>query len=816
MSLYIGRDVDAETLAPAATYAILDPDALTRHAVCLGMTGSGKTGLCVALLEELAMAGVPVLLIDPKGDMGNLALAFSEHAPNDFAPWVDPAEAKKKGVSVQELAASLSERYREQLAEWQVGPERIDAFTKGAKVTVYTPGSSAGVGVDVLSSLFAPPADLGDAEAVNEALSAAVQSLLGLIGHDGDPLTDPATLVVSQVLASFWEAGETPGLDALIPAIVDPPFAKVGVFPVDKFFPRNERMKLAMALNALAASPAFAAWAQGQPLDAEAFLTPVENRTPISIFYLAHLDEPRRMFFISALLQNVVRYSRRLPGTSSLRALVYFDEVYGYLPPYPKNPPVKKPVLTLMKQARAVGIGTMLVTQNPVDLDYSAIANAGTWFIGRLQTKQDRDKVIDGLAGAGGNIDVRQIDEWIARLPARAFVLREPGASEPRLITSRQTISFLRGPLTRQEIERLSGKVRTVETGPPPPGMRRALGSTGEPSGAGAASVAPRAAAKPPNGYTAEPAPAPDGYCYRWLDPSVVFSSRLQAVFGGAAQPPRDDGRMTWEPALYARLFLRFDSGTEYRFDRDEQRLFFPLRADFRVTVEPAFEDADFVQPPDAPAWYAPLPSFLDEARELKAMEKRVVDDVLRGEVEKMFKHKALRLDGRAGESRDDFEARCFAVLQDRIDADVAKLQERVTRELKRLEERRERLQLDKQRHQSDASYRQVNEVVGAGEALMGLFFGRRSVGSSVSSAMSRRNQASQASQRAARSDSDIQRIENEVYELEQSTEAEIEKIKEKHLKLLSDVDEVDVRLRKDAVRLGDFGILWIPVNRAL
>ncbi|MCA9571379.1 MAG: ATP-binding protein, partial [Myxococcales bacterium] len=471
--LYLGRTVDPATMTETGGAYAFDCDRLTRHAVCFGMTGSGKTGLCVTLLEELGMAGVPVIVLDPKGDMTNLALAFGEHAPEDFEPWVDPSEADREGISVRELAERLSARWKKGLAGHGVTQERVDAFVQGAKVTIYTPGSTAGVSVDVLAMLNRPQGDLlADPEGTGDLVSGTVSSLLGLVGVDADPVKDPAHILLSRILHDAWTAGKDVDLESLILQLVDPPFKKVGVFPVDTFHPRKDRMELAMKLNGVAASPAFAAWSRGVPLDVDRLLDR-SGRTPVHIFTMAHLDGAERMFFASMLLNQVVAWSRRQPGSSALRALVYFDEVYGFLPPYPKNPPTKQPVLTLMKQARAVGVGTMLVTQNPVDVDYAAMSNAGLWMMGRLQTRQDRERVLDGLAGAAGDIDRPTLSAWLEGLPSRTFLVKDVKEKEPFVIKSRWAISYLRGPLTRREIGQLDQDVEVPRPAGAPAGPAR-------------------------------------------------------------------------------------------------------------------------------------------------------------------------------------------------------------------------------------------------------------------------------------------------------------------------------------------------------
>jgi hypothetical protein len=427
-------------LDPLPGEVLLDPAALTRHAVCFGATGSGKTGLCVGLLESLALARVPVLALDPKGDLTNIALVFD--SPEAMRPWLpDP------GAAARHLAGLRADGR---------SPDELARFGRQVQVTVLTPGSEAGTPVDVLTALGRAPAGLrGDPEGLREYITGAVSALLGLIGRSSDPLTDPAAILLAHLLGDAFSAGRDMPLEALITAAVDPPFEHVGQLPLDTFLPREDRVQLARELNAVGSSPAFQPWRRGVPLDVGGWLTPGgAARTPVTVLYLSHLDDTQRMFFVTLLLHAVVAWSRSLAGSQALRALVYFDEVMGYLPPHPRTPPSKAPVLTLLKQARAVGVGVMLCTQNPVDIDYKALSNANTWLIGRLATRQDRARVADGLD--------EELAPVITRLPARTFLLRDERGVQA--LRTRHTLSLLRGPLTRREV----GQLRQRTTSPAP------------------------------------------------------------------------------------------------------------------------------------------------------------------------------------------------------------------------------------------------------------------------------------------------------------------------------------------------------------
>jgi hypothetical protein len=519
-TLRLGRALDPATLTATGQPATLDTDALTRHAVCVGMTGSGKTGVCIGLLEQLAGAGVPILAIDPKGDLANLALVLDNRRPEQFAPWVDPAEATRKGLTVPQLAEATAARWRKGLADDGVTDADVAAWKAKVAVTVYTPGSEAGVPVDVLTALTSAPRGLRESpEDLREYVTGAVSALLGLVGREANPLTDPASILLARLLGDAFRQGLSMPLSKLIPAVIDPPFQELGYFALDEAIPPDARQQLARELNAVVSSPAFAGWLTGEALDVAAWMKPgADGRTPVRVLSLAHLDDAQRQFFVTLLMHAVVAWSRQLPGTGALRALVYFDEVAGYLPPHPKDPPTKAPVLTLMKQARSVGVGVMLCTQNPVDVDYKAMSNAGTWLIGRLQTKQDRARVVGGLQAAIGEEDAGGIDALIGKLPKRTFVWRTAESASASVLESRFVMSFLRGPLTRREIAGLGQK------------WGAAAGATSKPT-------------------------LPPGLPERWLLPAGAA-----VVWQGVLRPDRQarSEAPAWEAALYARLKVRF------------------------------------------------------------------------------------------------------------------------------------------------------------------------------------------------------------------------------------------------------------------
>jgi Helicase HerA, central domain len=452
--LYLGKQAEPGTGALGARLE-LDPADLLTHGLVVGMTGSGKTGLAIVLLEELLARGVPVIAIDPKGDLANLLLLFDRLDAASFEPWIDPEAARREGKDVKAAAADAAAAWKKGLAGWGLGPEDIAALKQAHEAVVFTPGSSAGTPLNVLQSLDAPATPFGSAEEdLRDEIQSIVSGLLGLVHVEADPLQSPPAVFLATLVEKAWRAGRGYSLEELIGAIADPPFDKMGVLPVEAAFPRKERQGLLMALNNLLASPSFESWREGEPLDVARMLRAPDGRPRLSIVSTAHLSDEERLFVTALLLDKVKTWMRRQGGTTGLRALVYMDEIFGYFPPHPANPPTKRPLLTLLKQARAQGVGAVLATQNPVDLDYKGLANMGTWMVGTLQTQQDRERLSVGLQGAG--LEPAAVAELLAGTRKRVFLLHDVHRKAPCLLHSRWAMSYLRGPLTREEISRLA------------------------------------------------------------------------------------------------------------------------------------------------------------------------------------------------------------------------------------------------------------------------------------------------------------------------------------------------------------------------
>lgn len=464
-TFYLGRRYDPRAQKVLDEIVYYDSRDLTTHAVVLGMTGSGKTGLCIDLLEEAALDNIPSIIIDPKGDITNLLLTFPELRPADFAPWVNLDDARRAGKEVDDYAAEVAARWRKGLADWHIVPDRVKWLKHAADFSIYTPGSDSGLPVSILDAMQAPREGwAGYEEAHRERISGMVTALLALVGRQVEPVRDREHVLIANIFEHAWRQGQGLTLEDVIIQVQQPPFQKLGVFDVDTFFPEKERFKLAMELNHIIAAPSFQSWLTGEPLDVQSLLFTAEGKPRVSVFYIAHLNDAERQFIITLLLENVLAWLRTLSGTTSLRALLYIDEVFGMFPPHPYNPPTKEPILRLLKQARAFGLGLILATQNPGDLDYKGLANAGTWFIGKLQTENDQKKVMTGLealASVRADYTVQQVGDLIGQLAPRVFLMHNVHEENgPLLFHTRWAMSYLRGPLTRQQIGTLMAAKR--------------------------------------------------------------------------------------------------------------------------------------------------------------------------------------------------------------------------------------------------------------------------------------------------------------------------------------------------------------------
>lgn len=785
---YLGREYDVDRGAAKEDLLLYDSRDLTTHAVCVGMTGSGKTGLCLALLEEAAIDGIPAIAIDPKGDLADLLLTFPQLRAGDFRPWVDPDEAARRGQSPDDYAASVADKWRAGLAEWGMDGARIGRFRDSVDLALYTPGSSAGLPLSVLRSFAAPPPALrGDAEAMRERASASVSGLLGLVGVEADPLRSREHILLAAILDGAWREGRDLDLADLIRAIQSPGFERVGVMDLESFFPAKERFGLAMLLNNLLASPGFSAWSEGEPLDVGRLLTTPEGKPRLSILSIAHLSDAERMFFVTLLMNEVVAWMRGQPGTGSLRALLYMDEVAGYLPPV-AAPPSKGPLLTLLKQARAFGVGVVLATQNPVDLDYKALSNAGTWFLGRLQTERDKARVLDGLEGAtavaGRALDRETTERTLSALSNRVFLMHNVHEDSPVVFQSRWALSYLRGPLTRSQIQTL---VAARKEAPAPAAARQdAVGAAPAPAAGGGGERPVLPPDVPQLHVAASKAPAGEPLLYR---PMFLATARLHYV---NAQAGLDQWRTSACLAPLPEPGAALD----------------PAQATWLEGGPPPAEE------PRAGSRYEPPPAAAALARSYASWQKSVKDYLYSECPLTLWRCGEPKAVSKPGEAEGDFRARLALMARERRDAEVERLRARYAPKLASLQERIRRAQERVDREEAQYGQQKVQTAISVGATFLGALLGRKAMSTGT---VGRASTAMRGASRTLGEKQDVERARAEVGELS----AELERLEAESRESASALqaqdsgplilEEVKVAPRKSDLAVGNAALAWVP-----
>ncbi len=746
--LYLGREVDLETKEMGSAPFLYKNKNLTTHAAIIGMTGSGKTGLGVGIIEEAMMDNVPSIIIDPKGDMGNLLLTFPRLAPQDFEPWIDSAEAARKEMSVEQYAVKMADQWQRGLESWGQTRERIASLKEKSDLTIYTPGSSAGVSVSVLNS-FDPPGEevLTDTDTLNNMVDGAVTSLLSLVGIKGDSLKNREHILLCSIVLYYWRKGEGLGLEKLISNVVSPPFEKVGVFSLDSFFNQAERMELAMSLNNVLASPTFSSWTRGEPLDIKRILYTESGQPRTAVFCISHLSESERMFFVTMLLNQFVGWMRRQPGSSTLKALLYMDEIFGYFPPT-ENPPSKKPMMLLLKQARAYGIGVVLATQNPVDLDYKGLSNIGTWFVGRLQTRQDQEKVAEGIAGASdGNLNEKMVKEMLADMEGRRFLLNSIHLDEPLLFQTRWVMSYLKGPMSLNDIKRLMSGRQAPEGDMP----QESFTSTAE---------------------------------GELLDHPPLISDRIGQLYH--LLPGLFDSAR-FEPWILAKASVRFYNQKRNIDQVEEARCRFYLGnyrgIEWQEAEWGAYDLAGCMDRPPVDAKYYSLDSDLSSLRDFKGLERDFSDFLYQNRRFELYRVPALKLESRPDEELADFRVRVADLLRDKKDEAVERLKEKYETRKDRLEKQIQRALEKVEKEKVDVKSRTTDTILQFGSAVLGAFFGRRKVSagsiSKVATGMKSAGRIAREKGDVRRAEEQLQRLEEEMEELLTGLQDEIDLLAE-------------------------------------
>ena len=815
---YIGRAFDTQANRLTDQDVTYDPADLTTHGVVTGMTGSGKTGLCIDLLEEAALQHIPAIIVDPKGDLTNLLLHFPELLPADFQPWIDPDLARRAGQSIEQSAAAASASWRKGLEQWNIKPERIAALKDSASFAIYTPGSDAGIPISVMSSLAAPKLDWSqNREILHEKVSSTVTALLGLIGmNDIDPIQSREHILLSNLFENAWSQGKDLDLTELILQIQAPPFERLGALPVDAFFPQKDRMGLSMQLNNILAAPAFESWRDGQSLDIPSLLYTPDGAPRHSIFYLAHLDDADRMFFLTLLLASIETWMRTQPGTGSLRAVFYMDEIYGYLPPV-ENPPSKAPLLRMLKQARAFGVGLLLATQNPVDVDYKALSNAGTWFIGKLQTDQDKQRLLDGLMGAAGTTSRAELDHLISQLGKRVFVLHNVHAARPQVFQTRWTMNFLAGPLTRVQVPALNelvGAKQPRTAAVPPAAPSPDAQQTNRPQAAAAAAPVPTqpARASSDQGSQTKPPVPPDVAEY-----FVPQTHSLPEAFAAAGQSMPAEAvirNVIYRPALLfsAKIhFLDRRMGVDTTITRsglikDVPRVGTLRWEDFAGSNE-WLEKLDAAATPGA--LFGGMDSPFNDARRMNALHKDFTDWAYRTSAVKARVNQTLKVFAGPDVSQADFMKACADAARDARDVELSKTTAVLDRKIKALEDKLSREERELQQDQTQLNQRKTEEIGNAlemGASLLG--FGRKK---SLTTQLSKRRMTEQAKGNVEESVQAIAQYKKDLADLMQQREQLTQEVTDRWGQVVNDVSDVDVTPKKTDIYVNLFGVAWLP-----
>jgi len=812
-AFYLGKRFDIGTRKRSDDLLLYDAKDLTTHAVIIGMTGSGKTGLGIDLIEEALIDRIPVIAVDPKGDLGNLALRFPKLAPSDFRPWVDPGQASNAGLTADAFAEQQATTWRDGLAGWAQDGARIQRFVDAADVTIYTPGSTAGKPLSLLRAFVAPPQAIrDDSEAMQERVDATATSVLALLGIDADPISSREHILLANLLSAAWNDGKDLDLAGLIAGIQSPPFTTVGVMPLDSVFPPKDRMALAMKLNNLLASPGFQTWLKGDPLDTASLFYDANGKPKGSIISIAHLGDAERMFFMTLLLADVLAWVRAQPGTGSLRAILYIDELFGYMPPV-AAPPSKVLLLTLLKQARAYGLGVVLATQNPVDLDYRGLSNTGTWFIGRLQTERDKMRVMEGLEGATGGqpFDKDAMEKTIAGLGKRVFLMHSVHEAAPITFETRWTMSYLAGPMTREQIKQLNAGTTT----------------TGSTSAGGTATATAQSAATATSASSARAGAiaATSGGGMSSLDANAtshapVLPPDIPQFF---IPPIDDDATLTYNPSILALADVTFNSA---KMGVAEQRRVVLLASmdDGPITLE--WDGAERVdldpnvleRAPRDGATFGAVPKPATAPKSYAAWSKAFQKWVVSNEQVELLSSDTLSVVSNPGESERDFRIRLQVAAREARDTKIEKLRQKYATKLSALQDRIRRAEQAVEREQTQATQAKVGSLISVGSAILGAVFGRGKISMTD---IGKVGTAARGVGRAVEQHGDVGRASESVAALQQQY-ADLEALLQREIDTLGPpfdaqqetLDRIPIKAKSGDVHVQLLALAWVPFTR--
>jgi len=799
---YLGRIFDPKKGEITEQDLFYDPDDLTTHAVCVGMTGSGKTGLCIDLLEEAALQGIPALMIDPKGDITNALLHFPELKPADFEPWVNPDQARRADKTIEQAAADAAALWKNGLADWGIGPERIQALKDAAHFAIYTPGSESGIPINILASFKAPEISWEEnRELLVEKISGIVLGLLGLVGLDDiDPVRSKEHILLSNIFQEAWSQGKDLNLTELILQIQTPPFEKLGVLELDAFFPEKDRQQLSIMLNSIMAAPTFQSWLEGEPLDIENLLFGPDGRPRHSVFYIAHLSDQERMFFVTLLYAAVETWMRKQKGSTTLRALMYFDEIFGYLPPV-KNPPSKTPMLRMLKQARAFGVGQVLVTQNPVDVDYKGLSNAGTWFIGKLQTEQDKNRLLDGLEGAAPGLDRKVYDKLISTLDKRVFLLHNVHEDQPVTFYTRWAMNYLTGPLTRVQLSALNALAGAVDSAAVVGNLTtdQALKESArhETSGSG--------------DLTSTRPKVPAGIDEYFLPDRLSFQKAVEKA--GISAPEDINYQVAYKPALVAQASVRFlKRNYNLDYDLSTAALVTELDRSGRVrwedwTSDPVDLDA-LDNAPRSGARFFDISGPFSDGPKLKELETDFKDWIYHSVTATVRSNEELDVFAGPQISQGEFRRMCAEAAETALKEEGEKIEDSYDKKLDTIKDRLLREERELSEDEKELSQRKLEEAGKLAENLIGLLGGRSR---QLSTSLTKRRMTSQAKADVEESIQSIEAYKKEIEDLEKERQEELAEINQKWQDILEETEEIPVAPYKKDILIELFGVAWMP-----
>ncbi len=772
---YLGKLYDPQTGKIKDEPLLYSSQNLTTHAVCIGMTGSGKTGLGITLLEEAALNAIPSIIIDPKGDMGNILLTFPDLSAEEFKPWIDEGEAEKKGESADAYAEEVAKDWREGLKAWGESPKRIQDLKSAVSMEIYTPASQAGIPLSILGSFEAPNAEFAaDADAVREKILSTTASILGLLGIAADPVKSREHILIATIIEQAWKQGKDIEIPELIQQVQKPNFDKIGVLDIETFFPAKDRMALSIKLNNLLASPGFQAWMQGVPLDIQQLLYTPEKKPKISVISIAHLNDSERMFFVTLFLNQLIVWMRKQTGTSSLRAIFYMDEILGYFPPT-ALPPSKMPMLTLLKQARAFGLGMVLCTQNPVDLDYKGLSNCGTWFIGRLQTARDKSRVIEGLSAASnGDIDLKELDALMSGMSKRVFIMRSVHEKKPVIFQTRWALSYLRGPLTLAQIKILSKDMRKT--------------------------VAAVASTKELNTTPAENKPVIAGDIPQYYVNAVNSAAvNYRPSIAGFAKLHFVDKKNNVDAWVDACLVCDAEDGKTVQWEIAEN--------------QPDLKQK-FARSPVENATYQNPPLALLQEKKLKSLKQDLFNYIYQTKTLGLFACKEVSLISEVNESEADFRQKVALALKERREALEKKLHDEYDKKIAALTEKIRQAEAKKDTQEQQSLYQKLTAFLSFITTLLGvLLSGKKLTKTTINQAgtsFKRLGRVSKENQDVTHAEQNLQTLQQQLQDIQTQLEAEMAKLPAVDSNSLK-LEEVTIRPRKSDITIDEIALVWRP-----